>query len=146
MPDQRADVSRSLAQRRYRERNHIQAIEKVFAKAAPRDRLFEVDIRQRDEARFHLDAGRGISTQAVEALVLDHAQQLRLHCRSERADLIEDDSAVAGEFESSPLELRSAGERARLVAKELALHQLMGQAGAIDLDQRIFSSKIGPEI
>src|SRR3954467_15887120 len=82
----------------------------------------------------------------METLVLDHTQQFCLHRGSQRADLIEHDGAIACEFQPSVLELRRAGEGAGLVAEKLALHQLVGQAGAVDLDERVFRRKMGSEV
>src|SRR5438270_4990317 len=145
MLDQWTDVGGALTQRRNDQRNHVEAVEKIFAEGAPRDRLFKVGIRERDDARFDFDAGHGASAQTMEASVLDHAQQLRLHGGSEGADFVEHDGPAASEVQTSTLKLRGAGEGTGLVAEELALHQLVRQAGTIDLHQRIFG-EAGAEI
>ena len=62
-----------------------------------------------------------------------------LACSAERhlADLVEQHRAAVGELElADPRRLR-AGERALLVAEQLALEQLGRQRRAVDLDERL---------
>src|SRR5438105_813842 len=125
MLGQWTDVGGALTQWRNDQRNHVEAVKKIFPEGAPRDRLFKVGIRERNDARLHLDAYSGASAQTMEAFVFDHAQQFRLHGWGERADFVEDDGAAARKLQASTLKLRGAGEGAGLVAEELALHQLM---------------------
>ena len=68
--------------------------------------------------------------------VLEHAQQLGLHAEGHLADLVEEERPPAGQLEPPLLLPVGAGERAALVAEELALQQLLGQGGAVDGHQR----------
>ena len=52
------------------------------------------------------------------------------------ADLVEEHGAAVGGLEQAPLLLTRVGERAALVAEQLALEQLLGQRRARDVDER----------
>src|SRR5262245_6893909 len=51
------------------------------------------------------------------------------------ADLVEEDRAMVGRLELAELELMGAGERAALVTEQLALQELSGHGGAVDLHE-----------
>ena len=52
------------------------------------------------------------------------------------ADLVEEDRALVGRLELADLLLGRAGERALLVAEQLAFQQRLGQRGAVEADER----------
>src|SRR5206468_11420247 len=51
-------------------------------------------------------------------------------------DLVQEPRAAVGELEPALLRLDRAAERAALVAEQLALDQVPGDRGAVDLDER----------
>ena len=61
-----------------------------------------------------------------------------LACSGERhlADLVEEERAAVGQLERALRVARRAGERAALVAEQLALEQRLGEGGAVDGDER----------
>ena len=71
--------------------------------------------------RAHVDADRGMATDAFERMPFQHAEEFRLGARAHLADLVEKDGAVVGGLKLADLLLRGAGECALLVAKQLAL-------------------------
>ena len=77
-----------------------------------------------------------LAADALELLLLQRAQQLDLHRGRDVADLVEEQRAAVGELEPAELLLDRAGERALLVAEQLALEQRLGQRAAVDLDER----------
>ena len=77
-----------------------------------------------------------LAADALELALLQHAQQLGLHRRRDVADLVEEQRAAVGELEAAELALDGAGERALLVAEQLALEQRLGERAAVDLDER----------
>ncbi len=82
-------------------------------------------------------AGDGArAAQAFELPLLQHAQQLRLHVQGQLAHLVQQQRAPAGLLEAPQAQARGAGERAPLVAEQLALHQGGGDGGAVHLHQR----------
>ena len=60
---------------------------------------------------------------AIDLALLQDAQQLGLQRRRQLADLVEEQRAAVGLLERPTLPLGGAGERAALVAEELALEQ-----------------------
>ena len=79
---------------------------------------------------------RGVPADRLDDLLLQHAQHLGLRLQAHVADLVEEDRAAVGRLEhAAPLGHR-AGERAALVAEQLALDQLLGNRRAVDLDER----------
>ena len=73
----------------------------------------------------HVDLERARAADALEAALLEHAQQLGLQLGLELADLVEEERAAVGQLEPAALALGRAGERALLVAEQLALEQLL---------------------
>src|SRR5208282_2300094 len=73
---QLANVAGAVAQRRQRNRNHVQAIKKIGAEAAFGDRGFERTVAGRNHP--NIDAHRLVRSQAVELALLQGAQQFRL--------------------------------------------------------------------
>jgi hypothetical protein len=73
---------------------------------------------------------------ALDLAGLDRAQELGLRLEREVADLVEEERAGVGELELALLRLHRAGERALLVAEELALDQVLRDRGAVELDER----------
>src|SRR5438270_13178711 len=119
MLDQGPNVRRPLAQRRNRQRNDVKPVKQIFTERAACDRLLQIDVGERDDARLYLDTGSGTRAEAMEALVLNHTQQFCLHRRRQRTDLVEYDCPVAGKFEPASLELRRTGECTRFLAEKL---------------------------
>ena len=70
--------------------------------------------------------------------VFSSRKRSSLACSAGRhlADLVEEDGAAVGGLEQAALLLPRVGERAPLVAEQLALEQLLGQRRAGDVDER----------
>ena len=103
------------------------------APAARRHRLLEILIGRRQHPDVHLDGGT--TTDAGKLTVLENVQELPLEGGVQVADLIEEDRAAIRGLELADLELMGACEGSALVAEELALEQLAGHRGAVDLDE-----------
>ncbi len=84
------------------------------------------------------------SAHALERAVLQHAEQLRLHGRGELADLVQEQGAPVGGLDLADDAAIGAGERAALVAEQLALDERRGQRRAVHRDQRpVFAPRVG---
>jgi hypothetical protein len=70
-------------------------------------------------------------------VILKHLQQLRLHGQRHLPDLVEEDRSPARLLELATLGMIGPGERAALVAEQLALEKREGQGRAIDLHERL---------
>ena len=89
-------------------------------------------VRRRHDAHVDLDAAR--PAEPLEPPLLQHAQQLDLRRRRDVTDLVEEQRAAVGHLEATGLRRHRAGERALLVAEELALEQRLGQRARADTE------------
>src|SRR5262245_21898434 len=138
MVDEEGDRVLALAQRRERDRHHVEPVVEVLAEAPVGDRLLEVAVRGRDDPG--VDAHVALAAEPRELPVLQHLEQLGLQVRVHLADLVEEDRPVVGELELAELPLLGPRERALLEAEELALEQLRRQRGAVHLDEGLVAS------
>src|SRR5439155_16878032 len=94
MVRQELDVPAPLAQRREHERDDGQPVVQVGAEAAAVDEIAETAVRRRDDAGVDRDGGA--AADAVDLVLLQHAEQLRLQPELHLADLVEQDGAATG--------------------------------------------------
>jgi hypothetical protein len=71
------------------------------------------------------------AAETLELALFEHAQQLRLTVERHLADLVEKQHAAIGLLDAPGLGRDRAGERAALVAEQLRLEQLIGQAAQL---------------
>ena len=131
---EQGNVFEVRAERRQRDRQHVESIVEVLAEPAGLDLLFEVAVRRRDHAHVHGDVVR--AADALERLLFEEAQQLRLQRRHHLADLVEKHGAAVGRLEQAPLLLACVGEGPALVPEELAFEQRVGNRRARDVHER----------
>ena len=136
---QDGDVVAPLAQRRRADGDDVQAVVEVLAEAAGLDLLLEILVRRGDDADVDLDDGR--RSDRLDFAFLQHAQHLRLRAQRHVADLVEEDRAAVGGDELAGLLAHGAGERSLLVAEQLRLDQLLGDRRAVDLHERLPSTR-----
>ena len=86
MIDEQRHVLASRAERRSRQRNHVQAVVEVLAKATRLDLGTEVAIRSGNDARVALHR---VPADRLVLALLQHAQDLHLHGGAKLADLVE---------------------------------------------------------
>src|SRR5204863_5673599 len=98
-----------------------------------------IAVRRRDDANVHVDGALSSDTQ--ELAVLEDAQQLRLRRRTHLADLVQEEAATVRQLELAELLLVRVGERALLVAEELALEQRLRDGGAVERDERLSGAR-----
>ena len=96
-------------------------------------------MRRGDDA--HVAAHRHVAADALEHALLQHAQQLHLHGRAHVADLVEEQRAAFGDLEAALARRDGAGERALLVAEQLALEQVGGDRAAVDRHERALAAR-----
>src|SRR5947209_14725169 len=131
---QERDIRPPLAQRRQPQHEPLQPEIEVLAEPALDAAPLEVAIAGGNHT--DVDGGRPRRSDPVEALVLEHAQQLALMLGAQLADLVEEDRPPARLLEESlPIGDR-AGEAAADVAEHLALEQLGGDRSHVDRDER----------
>ena len=84
---------------------------------------------------------RLVAADALEGPLLQHAQQLDLRALGNLADLVEEERAAVGLLEAPLAPRDRAGERAALVAEELALEQPLGERRAVQADERLVRAR-----
>src|SRR3989442_4564465 len=137
--DERRDVLATLAQGRAEDRHDVEPEEQVLAEGAGADTLAEILVGRGDDAGVHTDRLR--HTDRLDLAVLQHAQDLRLRARAHVADLVQEDRAAIGLNELADLASRGAGECPFFVPEQLRLDQLLGDGGAVDLDERLLGAR-----
>ncbi len=78
-----------------------------------------------------------LAAERAERPLLQHAQQLGLRGRRHLGDLVEEQRAAVGEFEAALAARDGAGERALLVAEQLALEQRVRDGRAVERHERL---------
>src|SRR6516165_6061563 len=111
----------TLAQRRQRELDDVNAEMEIRPKAALFDRGLKITIGRGDDA--HVDPDQLGATDPLELTFLEKTQQFGLERFGDVADLIEKDRTAVGKLELSFLALLRAGECAPFVTEQLAFEQ-----------------------
>src|ERR1700704_3845114 len=139
MGPQNWDILGMVAERRPGERDHIQAIEEIFAESSCRDLVFEFLVRGGDDA--HIDADRLVRPHRLETLLLENTQHLGLRAQAHVADFVEEQCAPIRLLEFSDFILAGSREAAFDVPEQLGLDQLLGDGGAIYFDKGLIAAK-----
>src|SRR5688500_19509833 len=134
MSHQLRNVTRVLAERRDRERNHIEPEEEILAQTTVADRATQILVRRRHDAYVHTN--RFPASDALDLARLDCAKELRLCLRAEVPDLVQEERAFVRQFEPTDAPLRGSRERALLVPEHLALDEIARDGGAVHADER----------
>src|ERR1700691_1133915 len=103
------DVGTAIAQGRYLNRENIQAVEQIGAKAAILHGLLEVAISRSDDA--NIDFYRVAAAYRLKFALLKDAEQLHLRFQGELSDFVQEDGAAIGQFEPAGPPLQSTRER-----------------------------------
>ncbi len=133
--DQLRDLFAPLAQGRNVHFDHLQPVVEVFAERALAHHRFEIAIGRGNHP--HVDFDRAVAAQFRELAVLQHVQDLGLQRLRHLADFVEHDGAVLRELELADARRGRAGERAALVAEQLAFEQVGGQRRAVHFHERV---------
>src|SRR5438552_3276368 len=137
--DQERDVLATLGERRDHELDDAQPVIEVLAEAPRPDAGLQVLVGRSDQADVHPD--RRVTADALHFLLLDRAQELRLGLERHVADLVEEERAAVRGLELALAPGDRAGERAPLVAEELALDELLAERRAVHLDERLRAAR-----
>src|SRR4029077_8638927 len=81
-------------QGRHEKRNDIEPVEKILAKSAASDFLFEIFVRRSDDAHIH--AQSFVGPDALEALLFEDAQNLGLRAQAHVADFVQKKRSAIG--------------------------------------------------
>ncbi len=136
---QRRQVLTALAQRGHFDREHVEAVEQILAELALGDAGLQVAVGRGHHA--HVAADGLVATDALEAAFLQHAQQLHLHRQAHVADLVEQQGAAFGHFETALARGQCASEGTLFVAEQLAFQQVRRNGAAIDRHERAITAR-----
>ena len=128
------DVLAPFPERRERDRHDGEAVVEILAEALLADLRREVAVRRRDHADVDLDALR--PADPLEGARLEDAEELRLGRGCHLAHLVEEERPAVRGFEAAASACHRPGERAPLVAEELALDERVDERGRVDRHER----------
>src|SRR5437870_7575903 len=126
---ERRHVGHAVPERWHANGEYGEAVVEVEAEAPRRHLGLERAVGGRDDARAH--AARAVGAHRLHLLVLEDAEQLRLHGRRRLADLVEENGALPRLLEEPVAVTLGAGEGPAHVAEELALEERLGEGGAV---------------
>src|SRR5262249_52428192 len=126
---QQWDVFRALTQRRNAYGKDVKTVVKVVAEQPVLHHLLQVTVGRSHQA--HVDTFGVRAAQSLELPLLQGAKKLRLDLGRDVADLVQEEAPAIGQFQASDLLRDGAGERALLMAEQLALQQPCGNGGAV---------------
>ena len=106
------------------DREHGEPVVEILAEAAVVDLAAQIAVRRGDDAHVDRDARRRRRRRRTSPR-LEHAQELGLQVERQLADLVEEQRAAVGLLERAGAPRDRAGERAALVAEELALERAL---------------------
>src|SRR5712692_2674473 len=132
-------VLAAFAQRRHRQLDDVDTVEQVLPEAARRDQRGELLMCGADDA--HVDRILLRRADLAHPPLLDRAQQLHLHGERQLGHLVEEQRAAVRRLEEALAVFGGAGERAFLVAEELAFHQRFRDGAAIDRHERLVAAR-----
>ena len=134
MGRERADVVVPLAQRRQVDLDRVEPEEQVLAEAPGGDFGRDVGVGGRKDP--HVDPPRARGADPLDLAALEHAEQLGLLARLQRADLVQQQRAAFGQLEASDAVRPGVGERALHVTEHLALEEPLGEPAQVDRHER----------
>jgi len=129
----RHDVLGAIAKGGQADREDGQAMVEVLSERALSDHRPQVSVGRGDPAHVHVDGGA--AAEPLELPLLEHAQELGLELLVELSDLVQEERPPVGELDAAAALDVGAGERALLVAEELALEEALREDGAVDGDE-----------
>ena len=133
--DEKRQVIAMLAQWRDFHRQHGQAIVKIGTKFTGAHQVAQILVGGRDHLHLHGFAqGRA---DRLNGAVFEKLQQLGLYMQGDLADLVEEQRPPGGRLDVALLAaLQRTGKSAALVAEHLRLEQALGNAPAVDMNER----------
>src|SRR4051812_19919309 len=117
-------VPLSVAERGERDGEDVQAVIQVLPELALADRHSGIAVRRRDDADIHLDRIR--SADALELVLLKHAEKFDLNVERNFADLIQENRPSVGQLKAAQAPADRPRKCPLLVAEQFGLDQARG--------------------
>lgn len=115
--------------------NHVEAVKEIFTESTLLHPLAQVAVGGCDDARIDGDVAG--PAEPAERVLLEKTQQLGLQVKGHLADLVEKDRSVLRQFEQPLFATLRVGEGTLFEAEQFALQQILGDRGAVDLDESL---------
>src|SRR5205807_1911311 len=128
----------SLAQGRRVDPGNIQSEIQIASELHRGVRRVEILVRGGEDPE--IETHRALSTQPLDFLAFDHAQDLRLRKGAHVADLVKKYRASLRGLQLPLARTARAGERPALIAEQLAFQEAIGNGGAVDADKGLEAS------
>ena len=135
---QKRYVGDAFAQRWKMNGYDVNPIVEVFTETPRPRHLFQRLVGGRDKPE--VDSARGASAQALNLVILKHAQQLGLQGQRKRRNLVQKKRAAIGQFNVARPRFGGPGKRAALAAEQLRLDQILWQRRAVQPDEWLVGS------
>src|ERR1700687_462927 len=130
-------VVATLSQRGNRKRYCGHAEIQVFAKQFIRNLLLQVTVSRGDNPYIHFD--RLCAADALEALFLEHPEQLCLDGQRQLPDFVQKQAAVVRHVHLSYFACARASEGAAFVAEQFVFHESFGNCRAVERHEWLFT-------
>jgi len=119
MQNQPGYILAAFAQRRQQNRKHVETVVQVAAKLVACDHLGQIAVGRCHQT--HIDAMCSPTAKPLKFLFLQDTKQLRLQCRRQISNFVQEKCPRISHFESPNLLRYGPGKSTFLVAKELTL-------------------------
>src|SRR6516162_6682582 len=129
MAKQMGNILAPRAQRRDRQRQHVQTIEQVFPEMAAFDAIQQFAIGRRNDANVDLDWFA--AADRLDGALLQRAQKLDLRGQRQFRNFIEKQRTAMRLDEFASVSLGRTGERALLMAEQVRFYETVGARPAI---------------
>ncbi len=136
---QQENIGLAFAQGWHVDGEHIQPIVEIAAEGFFFDRTFQVFIGGSNDPHIGLDGP--LAADALELFFLEDPQQVGLDVQPDGPDLVQEQGALVGQFETPQLLFNGPGKGTFLMAEQFAFDQVAGNCRAVDLDKRA----LGPQ-
>src|SRR2546422_8406217 len=131
--NEQGDVFRTVPQGRHDNRKHVEAVIEIAAKLFVGDQLGEIPVCGGHQANIHADGPR--APQPLEFLLLQNTNELGLQLKRDITDLVKEQRALVGQLQPADHLGDSAGERASVMAEQLAFEQPCRDRRTVNLDE-----------
>ena len=132
--DEQWNVIAALAERGQSQADDVEPVVEIGAERTTVDGCAQVLMGGGDDA--NVDADLIAPADALDHALFDHAEQSRLQVERQLSNLVEEYRATGRALDRADARSSSAGERALLVAEQLALDQRRRNRAAVDNDER----------
>jgi hypothetical protein len=136
---QKQHVIPALAEGRDRDGDGGNSKIKILAKSFSRNGFLKIFVRGGEDADVDFDSLR--SADALELLLLEHAQQFALNAEGKLADFVEKQRATVRQLELADFSGSGAGVSAAFVAEEFVFDKPFGNGGSVERHKRMLGAR-----